>query len=169
MDVFGFLADGLVFLKWNLKHYSKALMGFSLKLDPDYPVVSKFFPSLVRDTVLEWRIYGLIPLLGIAVSRLPLIFVVPLLGFWCCRSIQRMKIFRSSLAFWERAAFESPNKFRVLQRYFGELCIETCEAWKYGAKRPGPILKGLETFEQCQAEAFRIQDRIIRLAKERQK
>lgn len=155
MDLRGFLADGYLLCKINLKHYSKALTGIGTKLDPDYPVITRFFPTLIRDSVLEWRVYGGLPLIGLIVSAFPLWMVMSLLLFWMFQSISRARYFRTPLAFWKQAAKESPSKFRPLDRYQTELCREIQRLYQSNA--PDAEIRALER------EAFRVQDVILEL------
>ncbi len=153
MDLRGFLADGYLLCKINLKHYSKALMGVGLKLDPDYPIVTRFFPTLLRDSVLEWRVYGLIPLWGLIISLFPSMLVALLLLAWIYLSISRSKHFKTPLAFWKQAAGESPYKLRCQVKFCEELMRE-CERG----------LKAGQDVRLLEAEAFRVQDWIVRLS-----
>ncbi len=120
-----FVADCLVFLTWNIRHYRLALFGVRLRLDPDYPSVKHFFPSLLTDTVLEWRIYGFLTLWAVFTAWLfPTWLLVVFVILLAVASLRRLRFYSSSFAFWKRAAIESPNKFRVLLRYGQELQIE---------------------------------------------
>lgn len=156
MAVSGFLADGLVFIKWNLIHYSFALPCIRLKLDPDYPIVTRFFPSLVRDTVLEWRVYGFLPLWGLFIAGVfPRWFVTAYLAFLCVQLIFRIRHFQSPLAWWKQAARESPNKMRCQIRYCEELILEIQEAYKRNERQ--------SRIDLMEIEAFQVQRRIITL------
>lgn len=109
----------------NLKHYSLAAFGLRLRLDPDYPMETRFFPSHITDSVLEYRTYFLIApwcaVLAWGLSYLPPGVIVGLGAFWTLKSWQRAAFYKSSLAFWEQAYRESPRKDRVRTRYAEQL------------------------------------------------
>ena len=156
MDLSGFLADAGLFLRENVSHYSRAVFGFRLRLDPDTRDVTRFFPSILKDSVLEYRTYGgmILPALGFAwgFTRWPALGL-PVFLFWIIRSIHRATFYQSPFAFWEQAWQESPQKLRVNLRYFEELSREIERRMK----------QGLPT-RALERRAFQVQARVIQLS-----
>jgi hypothetical protein len=114
--------DALRFFRYNWQHYSLALWGLRLRLDPDYPLLTHFFPGLIADSVQEYRTYG-----GTALWAIFLAYVLPLpLGtalvlFWLAQSVHRSQYFRSNLTFWRQASHENGFPHRAHARYSEQL------------------------------------------------
>jgi len=128
-----FCCDGIRFAVSNLDHYALALLGIRLHLDPDYPIVKHFFPSVLADSVFEYRTYGLTTLwaIGLAWSiQTPWIYV--LIGLWALQSFRRAFYYRSNFLFWTQAYRESPKKTRVKTRYMEQLILEMERRTKKG-------------------------------------
>jgi len=154
------IRDALRFFLYNLRHYSLALWGFRQQLEPDYPVVTRFFPALIRDSVYEWRTYGAMLLWSIAaVSLLPNWAVGILLVIWSCQSWKRARHFRTNYGFWKQAYRECPNKNRVRTEYEKWICLETARLMKAGHGGQSSEVRALDR------EARYIQD-IICLGKD---
>lgn len=146
------IRDTLRFLYGNLRHYSLAFWGIDCRLDPDYPPVTRFFPSLIYDTVYEYRTYGAMPLVSLLIIGIASVnesAAWALILCWAILSFKRTAAFRSNFAYWEQALKESHSKDRV-RAYFVEWCIrETEQAWKRGDRERALFLE---------KEAWRVQD-----------
>lgn len=129
------MADLFRFLKFNLYHYALALWGFRLQLEPDYPAVERFFPSLIRDSVYEWRTYGAMMLWGVFVAYLPEPSAWILIILWAKWSWGRAAHFQTNYAFWKQAYQECPDKKRVQVQYFQWIVRETERRMKAGQNR----------------------------------
>jgi hypothetical protein len=132
--VAGFLSD-LGFLVWvNARHYSHAILGFGLRLDPDFPKITRFLGKLITDSVLEYRSYALVGAWAVLVGGLAdyaaFWFVVAL---WGSIAFHRARLYRSSFEFWGQAWKESPRKARVMVRYAEEVMGEIERRMKAGA------------------------------------
>jgi hypothetical protein len=117
---------GFTLLFWlNLKHYSLALFGIRLRLDPDYPAEARFRGDLIVDSVLEYRGYGLFApwsvFLALAV-RPAVLWVV--IATWSILAWRRTWFYSTPFRFWTRAYQESPNKHRNRIRYGEEIALE---------------------------------------------
>ena len=117
---------GLGFLAWlNIKHYSRALFGVGLRLDPDYPAEARFHGDLIVDAVLEYRGYALFaPWCVFLAAVLPWQAVVVIGALWAVLAWKRAFYYSSPFEFWTRAYNEAPNKHRNRIRYFEELTNE---------------------------------------------
>ena len=148
----GWFGDFLQFLAFNLRHYNLALWGLRQQLEPDYPVVERFFPSLIRDSVYEWRSYGAMILWAAFIASLPGIVPYLLIGLWVKWSWERAGYFRSNFIFWRQAYRECPDKKRVQIQYFQWIIRETEQRMKAGAN----------SFDTAplDREALQLQDRI---------
>ncbi len=132
-SIHGFLSDCLAFLAANLKHYAFAAWGARLRLDPDYPPVARFFPRHIADTVFEYRSYPfMLPWAAVLACVLPIRVLAPLVGWWAAQSWIRAAYYKSQLAFWERAAIESPRKMRVRLHHIEELLRDLEAKYKTG-------------------------------------
>jgi len=151
------LRDVFRFLLYNWQHYSLALWGLRLRIDPDYPLVTKFFPGLIADSVLEYRTYG-----GIALWAMLLAFFLPLpLGtalvvLWAVQSWDRSKHFQSNLTFWREASRENPFPHRAHARYVEQL-IREAERLEKAGKSGEMALREAQTLmdKVCAAGALR--------------
>lgn len=125
---------GFARLLWhNLKHYSLAIWGIRLRLDPDYPIEARFRGELVTDSVLEYRAYGLFAPWSIVLALVLPPAVLPLLGFtWAFLATMRAGFYASGFRFWRRAYQESPAKMRVRTRYVEALIYEIERRMKAG-------------------------------------
>lgn len=126
----------------NVKHYSLALWGFRLRIDPDYPIVTRFFPNFIIDTVFEYRSYPLVLLWAVFLghlappamsvfSRWGLLWVF--IGWWANTSRRRSFFYSSPLEFWRQAWKESPDKPRVVTHFAENVLMEIereCKAGK---------------------------------------
>jgi hypothetical protein len=146
------IRDFFRFLFYNALHYSRALWGVCLQLEPDYPVVTRFFPSLIRDSVYEYRSYGAIPLWGLVVSYFPMWFSGFLVGWYIAETFRRVGYFKSSYVFWKQAYKECPNKSRVQSLYTEWIIREVERRMKTGHS-------SLDV-APLEREAFEIQERI---------
>lgn len=136
----------------NLRHYALALWGIRLQLEPDYPVVTRVVPHLIRDSVYEYRTYGPMLLWSIgAVVWLPRWLLVALLVFWAFQSFRRAGYFRSNFLFWKQAYRESPRKSRC-QTFYVEWIIREVER----LYKAGNVDR--ERIADMEAEAFQIQN-----------
>lgn len=122
------LRDAAHFLISNVQHYALALWGIRLQLDPERADVVKFFPSLLGDTVLEYRTYGGIILWAVFVAAVvPENLLWPLIVFWGIRAWWRSRAFRSGYHFWRQAWRESPGKCRTRIEYSDSLQLRIQE------------------------------------------
>ena len=145
------------FLKFNLRHYALALWGVRLQLEPDYPVVTRFFPALIRDSVFEWRTYGaMLPWSIVVITALPRWLVGLLLIFWGVQSFIRAGHFQTNYIFWKQAYWECPHKPRVQTEYCAWIIRETERRMKTGHGFRSPVVQALDR------EAFRLQEEICR-------
>lgn len=126
---------GLLVLLWlNLRHYSLALWGCRLRLDPDYPGETRFRGDLIVDAVLEYRGYGLMaPWAVFLVLILPSDLLPFLIALWGFQAWQRAFFYSSPYRFWTRAYSEAPGKSRNQTRYAEELMLELERRLKAGA------------------------------------
>jgi hypothetical protein len=147
-------SDVLRFLLYNLKHYSLALWGLRLQLEPDYPVVERFFPSLIRDSVYEWRTYGGMILWAFLIVQLPRPVVLILLALWVKWSWTRVGYFKTNYGFWRQANWECPGKIRTRVQYYCWIIRETERRMKAGARSVD--------MAELDREAFRIQEEICK-------
>jgi hypothetical protein len=139
-SVLGFLSDFLFFVYINARHYGKALWGFRLRIDPDYPKVTRFFPTFITDTVLEYRSYAFLALWGAVLSPFADSFGLWLLiATWAVQSFFRAEAYESPLNFWGTAWAENPRKSRVVMRYAENVLMEIERQMKAG-----------KTMEECQ-------------------
>lgn len=97
------------------------MWGFGLKLDPDYPKITRFLPNHVTDTVFEYRSYGLVALWALLLALITVhgfwMLFAAFLTFWIFTSTERALLYRSELAWWRQAWRESPCKTRTLLGY----------------------------------------------------
>lgn len=145
-------SDALRFLRFNVQHYALALWGLRLRLDPDYPLLTGFFPSLISEPVLEYRTYG--PLAGFALflaAVLPPEILTALILAWACLSWDRAKFFRSDLAFWRQVYKENGLSHT---RGHGRL-IETL------SREIERRMKAGEAWEELAQEGLTIQDDVL--------
>jgi hypothetical protein len=149
------IQDALRFFYWNIRHYGTAIYGVGCKLDPDYPQVQKFFPRLISDVVFEYRTYGAMPLVSLAVVGLASVIgelsTWGVVFVWACLSFRRSCYFRSNLCYWARAYRESPRKHRVRIHLAEWLIRETERHWKRGEREKALELESL---------AWKLQDEI---------
>ncbi len=109
----------------NLRHYSLALFGIRLRLDPDYPLTFDFLKDYISDPVLEYRTYFLVVFWGLLLAYLlPYAFQLGLLSFFVGQSWTRSYYYSSSLAFWRQAYRECPRKTRTQHLYVNRLKFE---------------------------------------------
>ncbi len=149
------IGDALRFLLYNLRHYSLALWGFGQQLEPDYPKVERFFPSLVSDSVYEYRTYGGMIVFAGVIAWLPYTIVCALIGFWGARAYIRTGYFRSSYLFWRQAYREAPAKPRIKAFYMEWIVREVMWRMQHGHSS-----KDVEPLDRL---AFQIQEEICRL------
>lgn len=148
--------DARRFFRYNLQHYSLALWGLRLRLDPDYPHVTRFLPSQISEPVLEYRTYPLMGLWAFALAAaLPANMLTALVLLWACISWDRSKFYRSELAFWRQVYKENGVSH---QRGHGRLM----EAITREIERR---MKAGESWEELTVEGFRIQDDVLRYAR----
>jgi len=147
------IRDALRFLLYNLQHYSFALWGLRLRLDPPYPMVMKFFPELITDSVFEYRTYGLHAFWAVLLAwLLPLPVAFAFVLFWLGQSCDRTKFYRSNFLFWKQAMKENgPDHQRTAGRYMEHIIREL-------ERR----MKAREEWQGLSEEAFRLQDEVIR-------
>lgn len=127
------IRDTFRFFYFNLRHYLPVLLGFRLRLDPDYPVVLHFLPKLISDSVFEWRAYGLFALWAFFVAWvIPLSWGWWLVALWAILAFRRARYFQSALLYWQRAFAECPGKARVRTHYAEELMKEIERRMKGG-------------------------------------
>ena len=153
----------LVLLAYNLNHYSVALLGFRLRLDPDYPLEFRFFPRYIADSILEYRTYILlIPWSAFLVCywQLDPVAVCLIAIIWYIASVRRAMHYRSAFAFWKQAYKESPNKSRCQTRYAEELMKEIERRFKAGER--------WEDLSELIREAELVQHRIVRQGRKQQ-
>ncbi len=146
------IRDGLRFFRWNFQHYSLALWGLRLRFDPPYPMVLKFFPSLISEPVFEYRTYGLMVLFCYLLARfLPLEVLIALIVLWFGVSLDRCKYLKSNLVFWRQVLRENgTGHHRSQGRYIEQLIRETERCMKAGLP-----------WQDLSEEAFRLQDEVI--------
>lgn len=134
------VARGLAVLFWlNLRHYSLALWGVRLRLDPDYPGELRFRPDLIVDAVLEYRGYGLLVPVAVFLARLfPIAVCGFLVGSWAVLAWRRAYYYSSPYRFWTRAYEEAPGKPRNQTRYAEELMREIERRMKAGQPYGSP-------------------------------
>jgi hypothetical protein len=135
----GFLSDLFLFVYINVRHYSLALWGFRLRIDPDYPIVTRFFPYYIIDTVLEYRSYPLVLLWAVFLSVACRSWGEPawlllwgLIGFWISTSRRRSFYYSSAIEFWRQAWRESPDKPRVVTHFAENVLMEIEREMKAG-------------------------------------
>lgn len=158
VDIVGvsMIRDFFRFLFFNIAHYGLAIWGLRLRLDPDYPPVTRLFPHILYDSVFEYRTYGAmiavsLMTVGIASYSEPLAW--ELVTFWALRSFFRVPFFRSNYLFWRQAYQESPRKNRT-RVYYVEWCIREAErAFKNGER---------ERALEIESEAWKVQDEICK-------
>lgn len=140
------------FVAYNARHYALALWGFRLRFDPAYPMVLKFFPSLISEPVFEYRTYGLMCFWAIALAAwLPLPILGGLVLFWLCRSVHRCKYLKNNLVFWRQVLKENgTGHHRAQGRYIEQLIREMERAMKAG-----------EPWQGLAQEAAKLQDEVI--------
>ena len=130
----GAVSDFVFLVAVNVHHYSVAIWGFRLRLDPDYPKITRFLGNMITDTVLEYRSYALVG--AWAIGLMPYAdsaaFWV-LVALWGALSFHRARLYRSSFEFWGQAWKESPRKARVMVRYAEEIMGEIERRMKAGA------------------------------------
>ena len=126
---------GLARLAWiNLKHYAFALWGAG-RLDPDYPIETRFLGHLVIDAVLEYRAYALFApwaLFLAAAGPIPALELIA--AYWAVLAWHRAYFFTSAFRFWRQAYAESPSKMRTRTRYAEELIREIERRMKAGTE-----------------------------------
>lgn len=132
--VFSDYLRGFALLFWlNLKHYSLAVWGLRLRLDPDYPGETRFEADLIVDAVLEYRLYpAFAPWCGLLAFILPLWASGILAALWALSARKRAYFYSSPFRFWQRAYTESPGKSRNKTRYVEELIREMERREKIG-------------------------------------
>jgi len=127
------IKDLFRFLRYNWNHYSLALWGLRLRFDPDYPLLTKFFPGLISEPVLEYRSYGLLALWGVLLAAiLPLPLLTALVLLWAAQSFYRSQYLQSSLKFWRQVSRESGFPHRGHARYVEQLIREAERLEKAG-------------------------------------
>lgn len=151
------MSRGLVSLiRSNLKHYSGALFGIRLRLDPDYPMEGRFRGDLIVDAVLEYRFYGLFaPWSVLLAVLLPSPVAIVLAALWEVLAWRRADFYSSAFRFWRRAYQESPTKMRTRIRYEEELIREIERRMKSNDPDAGAEL------DELMQTAMKIQNGII--------
>jgi len=148
------LPDGWRFLGYNLQHYSLALWGLRLRLDPPYPHLTRFFPGLIGEPVFEYRTYGLHALWAILLaSWLPLPLLTAFVLFWAGQTFDRSKFLKSNLVFWRQALKENGIMHRAAGRYMIYLLREIERRDKAGLEWQGLASEALELQDKVVAAA----------------
>ena len=148
------LRDVWPFLRYNLQHYSLALWGLRLRLDPPYPHLTRFFPGLIGEPVFEYRTYGLHALWAIFLaSWLPRPLLTAFVLFWAGQTFDRCKFLKSNLVFWRQALKENGILHRAAGRYMIYLLREIERRDKAGLEWQGLASEALELQDKVVAAA----------------
>jgi hypothetical protein len=148
------MRDGWLFLRYNVQHYSLALWGLRLRLDPTYPHLTRFLPGLIGEPVFEYRTYALHIVWAILLaSWLPRPLLTALVLFWAGQTFDRSKYLKSNLVFWRQALKENGIMSRAAGRYMEYLLREIERRMKAGLEWQGLASEALELQNRVVAAA----------------
>lgn len=148
VDISWDFVRGFALLLWlNLKHYlAGPLLGFRLKLDPDYPNEPRFRGDLIVDSVFEYRLYCLFAPWCIFLALVLPLWTLPIIaGLWTGLTWNRTFYYSTPFRFWTRAYQESPTKHRNRIRYAEQIALEIERKDKAGARWDSPEMQELIT------------------------